>query len=850
MPAYPSAWLGLALCLLLAASAAAQAPGENPGSSFARPLALTLVDSFGRGVGGTVVRSADGAYVGVSDEAGRVVLTKVDTAAAAAPVRQPDTLLVSGTGVGVRAVAWPRSGRVVVPVVPLALTEALVVGRRNDRADDLPWYVATIDAGEIARRQAQTTATALELTGEVFVQRSQMGGGSPVLRGFEANRVLLVVDGVRLNNAIYREGHLQSSITVDPHLLRRAEVIFGPGSLHYGSDAIGGVVHFRTKQPRLRIGDENAIGGAGFLRHATANGEATGHFDLEYRDARWASLTSVTVSRFGDLRAGREVPAVWGTRAQTPYYVARLAGRDSVLANGAPAVQRGTGYAQLDLAQKVMLQLSPKRELDINLQLSNSTDIPRFDNLALYDGENPRNLTYAEWYYGPQTRLFGSLRSVNTRRTRLHDRAQWIASAQRIDEDRFERLRQNPWRDFILVRVNVFGLTYDADKTLDERGRHRVSYGLDGQHNTVSSDGGRSNVETGEERLDRLSRYPSGGSTMSSAAAYATYRFAAPGADLDGQAGLRYSRTYLNAAFGREGVTEPITWPESLRDGISGENAAWTGAAGLTWHPAAGTQVQGLVSTAFRAPNVDDFGKTRVRGAFVLVPNPELGPERAVSAELTLGQTLGEPGGSGFAARLSATAFATQLGDVVVRANGQLPSGDTTFVSSGRTYRVQTNVNADRGRVRGVGLRADLTYGPAWSLGLRATYTHGRAIAQDGERTPLAHIPPVFGQALARYRHGRLDVTAVGRFNGRKAWRDYAPLGSSDNAELAIAGYGTPAWFAVDVMAGYRLLGDAAAPRLELQVGIENIGDLYYKPFSSGVGAPGRNVVVGLRGAL
>ena len=85
----------------------------------------------------------------------------------------------------------------------------------------------------------------------IRLQKSQGGGGSPVLRGFEANRVLLVVDGVRMNNAIYRTGHLQNSITIDPNNIERVEVIFGSSSVGYGSDALGGVVHYYTKSPRI-----------------------------------------------------------------------------------------------------------------------------------------------------------------------------------------------------------------------------------------------------------------------------------------------------------------------------------------------------------------------------------------------------------------------------------------------------------------------------------------------------------------------------------------------------------------------------------------------------------------------
>ena len=92
-------------------------------------------------------------------------------------------------------------------------------------------------------------------TGQVLVQQSQQGGGSPIIRGFEANRILLVVDGIRMNNAIYRSGHLQNAITVDANALEQVQVLMGPSSVRYGSDALGGVLHFQTIKPRFRRND-------------------------------------------------------------------------------------------------------------------------------------------------------------------------------------------------------------------------------------------------------------------------------------------------------------------------------------------------------------------------------------------------------------------------------------------------------------------------------------------------------------------------------------------------------------------------------------------------------------------
>jgi hemoglobin/transferrin/lactoferrin receptor protein len=132
------------------------------------------------------------------------------------------------------------------------LDEVIIYSNKfAERKKNIVQKIDVIQAQQIAQLNTQNMGDLLSNTGNVFVQKSQQGGSSPIIRGFEASRVLLVVDGIRMNNAIYRAGHLQNVITVDQNMLERVEVLYGPASTLYGSDALGGVVHMRTKMPRL-----------------------------------------------------------------------------------------------------------------------------------------------------------------------------------------------------------------------------------------------------------------------------------------------------------------------------------------------------------------------------------------------------------------------------------------------------------------------------------------------------------------------------------------------------------------------------------------------------------------------
>ena len=173
---------------------------------------------------------------------------------------------------------------------------------------DIPKKILAVSQDQITINNPQTSADLLESTGQVYVQKSQLGGGSPMIRGFSTNRLLITVDGVRMNNAIFRGGNLQNVISIDPLSIDKTEVLLGAGSTIYGSDAIGGVMSFYTKKPELSYSDSLQVTANTLVRYSTANQEKTGHFDLNFGLKKWAFLTNITYTDFEDLRMGSNGP--------------------------------------------------------------------------------------------------------------------------------------------------------------------------------------------------------------------------------------------------------------------------------------------------------------------------------------------------------------------------------------------------------------------------------------------------------------------------------------------------------------------------------------------------------------
>lgn len=736
----------------------------------------------------------------------------------------------------------------ILPLSPLSVTlEApVIIGRRDELAPNLIYATEVVSRKDIERLQSRTSAEALAGLSGVFVQQSQFGGGSPVIRGFEANRVLLVVDGVRMNNAIYRNGHLQNTITVDPNALEQLELIYGAGALAYGSDAIGGVVHFRTRRPHYRTGQKQLTGGA-TLGYSTAARVRSGAGWAEYGSKRWAGLTQLSYANASDLRSGAQRPNDFPDFGQRNEYIERINERDQIVTNPHPNRQVGTGYQQFNLLQKFRFQLQEQVELDLNFQYSTSSNIPRYDALTeRRDGQ----LRWAEWNYGPQTRLMGSARLTDRRSTPFYDVANYLISTQFIEEDRLRRRFGDPLRENSLVDVLAHNLQIDFAKDL---GRLELRYGIDARHDEVDSQGFLTNISSPGERLPGLNaRYPSAGSSLTTLGTYADLSFRL-GTNWLLRGGLRYSGQRLRATFSPD---DPVDWPAAYLAGITNTNDALTGALGLR-HNGLRSHWRLQFSQGFRAPNIDDFAKFRERNGFIQVPNPDLSPER--SNTLETGYHWEDPTGR---FHLSGGIYHTWLSQAIVRRDGVLPNGDNFFINRGDTLRTQTNANAESARVYGLdlGLRWDFVKNVRFTSNVHWLRGRRQQLAPDGAilNLPQDHIPPAYGASALTYETSRWTLETRFRYQLAKAPENYAVasisgnaqtgytldrIGTSDNLEFSPVNpntgnfAGTYAWWTANVYAEYR-----PNPNWAFRLKAENLLDKHYRTFSSGVSAPGIDV--------
>ncbi len=689
-----------------------------------------------------------------------------------------------------------------------------------EKAKRVTQTVSVLDDKNLLNNQPNT-ADALINSGNIFVQKSQQGGGSPVIRGFEASRVLLMIDGVRLNNAIYRAGHLQNIITIDNAILDRVEVLYGPSSTIYGSDALGGVINMYTKNPTLSSSQKNIIAANAFIRFASASNEARTHVDVNVGGKKWASLTSITLGKFGDMVQGNQRNSAYPDFGKKNFYVERINGVDSSLVNPNPNKQIASGYNQIDFTQKILFQPKTNIQHLLNIQISSTGNIPRYDRLTETSGANP---SYAEWNYGPQKRnLFAYQFSKNNSNSFFRE-VKFNANYQDIEESRITRRFKNNNRDSRIEKVNVFGFSLDAKHYVN---KNEIHLGVESYYNKVNSTAFRENIVSGIQ--SKIStRYADGATNMTYSGAYLqhTYKIAD---NITLNEGVRLNLVTLNANFIDTAILHlPFT-------NASQNNLALTGNIGLVYVSRKNIRLAALVSSGFRSPNVDDLTKVfDTKAGYVVVPNKDIKPERTYNTEINFSQSL-----SKFSYGFSV--YYTKFINAIV-VDKFLFNGQSTINYQGVTSDVYAPQNKATANVFGFNVTASVKLSSTIKADATYTYTYGR-YNNNTVTIPLDHIPPTYGRVAIQHQSKNFFIQLNTLFNGWKKMEDYN-LNGEDNEQYATKD-GMPSWMILNLQSSINL-----SKQVNLHVGVENIFDKNYRYFASGISAAGRNFVIALKTEL
>jgi len=687
---------------------------------------------------------------------------------------------------------------------------------------DIPQKIVSISSKSIEFVNPQTSADLLESTGNIYVQKSQLGGGSPMIRGFSTNRLLITVDGIRMNNAIFRGGNLQNVISIDPFSVQNTEITLGAGSVIYGSDAIGGVMSFYTKQPKLSYKDSIAFNINSIGRYASAIDDKTGHVDFSFGFKKIAFLSSISYNSFNDLRMGKYGPKDY----LRPEYVITINNEDSVVQNDDPRNQDPSGYNQINLMQKIRFEPSDNLNLDLGLYYTTTSDYSRYDRLIRYRGENLRS---AEWYYGPQ-RWFMANANVSkfSSKSNLYDSFKVSVAYQNFQESRVDRDFQSEIRNSREEAVDMYSFNMDFEKTLSTK--TELFYGVEYVYNYIKSVGNEENIIS-NTIFPTVSRYPNG-ANWQSAAVYSSIKYK-PNPKFVFQSGLRFNHIASKASFKENNVYLNLPFESSKINA-----GALTGTAGISWTPNDILQWKLNASSAFRAPNIDDIGKVfDSEPGSVVVPNQNLRPEYAYGGDLGLKLNFNNY------VELDFNTYYTYLDNALVR-RGYMINGQSEIIYDGELSNVQAIQNASKAWIYGFEFGMEIRFSKQFKL--TSQYNAIGGTEEDhGIEVPIRHVAPNFGNAHLIWDFNNFKIDAFANYNQELSFNQLAPSEIEKDYIYALDSNGNPyapSWYTLNLRTQYQINRSVT-----LTANLENITNQRYKTYSSGIAAAGRNLILALK---
>ena len=585
---------------------------------------------------------------------------------------------------------------------------------------------------------------------------------------------------------------------------------------------VGGVMDFHTKD--IIIGDslKPAIKTNAFLRYSTANNEKTGHVDFNYGGKKWGSLTSISFSDFDDLKMG----SVYHEDYQRFDYVERDGDEDKMVRNSNPNEQIYSGYSQLNLMQKFTYRPSKTTDLTYTFHYSTSSDIPRYDRLIQY--ANDTTLKYAEWYYGPQDWMMHNLQLNLNKKNKIYNDARLTIAYQHVEESRHDRKFNAETLRSRTEIVDGLNLNFDLDKVLSEK--TTLFYGLEGMYNYVNSTGESENIITGAIS-PTSTRYPDGGSDYFTAALYANIK-SNLSKKITLQAGLRFSQVFSISRF------EDTTFYQFPYDQIKLSPRALNGSVGFVYRPSGSWQINTNISSGFRAPNVDDIAKVfDSEPGNVVVPNENLQPEYAYNIDFGVIKNFGS------SVKVDLTLFYTYIDNIMVRRDYTF-NGDPYIWYDSTWSKVQAVQNAGHGWIYGGSFNfwADITD----MIGLRTNLTYMKG--EDDQHDPIRHVSPLFGSTGIIFIVRKVKLELYANYNGQISFENLTSTEKEKPHMYAQDDNGhpySPGWYTLNFKGYYQI-----NPSFQLNFGIENILDYRYRPYSSGIVAPGRNFIIALRASF
>ncbi|MCK5146702.1 TonB-dependent receptor [bacterium] len=675
-------------------------------------------------------------------------------------------------------------GKIAMTQHILKAPDIMITAARRDKTSlEIPAPINLLPAFTIRERQAKALPEALREETGIAVQKTSHGGGSAIIRGLSSNQILLLIDGIRLNNSTYRRGNHPYLGSVDYQMVQHLEVVRGPMSVLYGSDALGGTINAISDLDNYST--DNSFQYKLYSRIATVDKERSGRAEFRWTSAKVAVEGGLSLKKFGHLKRGSK-------------------GGNAFLNKSPDVIQNPTAFKAGDANIKILFRPNQKRSIIAAYQISRRPEVPRYDK---YENSN-----YFKWLYRNQDRNLAYIKYKENFDKEWMSNLQTTISFQRQSEGRLTQKTAQSIISNEYDNVDTWGFTLQAQAF---KGRHQLIYGIEHYrdliHSTAEQGHDKAFTPALRGRYPNLARYNSVGAYIQDELSL-TSRFTAVG-------GIRYS--HFNTNFNL-----PLDETGSLWEEIDQSFQALTGSLAFSFRLAGNTFIHANMGQAFRAPNLSDLSKLgESKGNIWEVPNSKLKPETMNSFDLGLKWRKEKLKGS-------VSAYYSRIHHILENANASY-LGDSTFNHNGIDYQIKSKQNTGNASIYGIEAELELILSQRLRMYGNASTTRGQNLTTN---QPLSKIPPVLGMAALRWQNNRHMIETYIRFAGKQN-----RLSEDDLDDDRICPYGTPGWYTLNLRTRIQL-----PHSVQILAAIENILDLNYREHASGINAPGRNLILSI----
>ncbi|MBT8035903.1 MAG: TonB-dependent receptor [Verrucomicrobiae bacterium] len=669
------------------------------------------------------------------------------------------------------------------------LPETVISANRTEELiKNTPYSVAVIGEDELLDGAIRTLPEAIKNTPGVMIQKTTHGHGSPYIRGFTGRQNLLLVDGIRINNATFRSGPVQYWNTVDSQAIERLELVKGQGSVLYGSDAIGGTLNTLTRSSNFNEYDVGWFADHSLsYRFDTNSRSQVGRIESAFgQGGKWGILLGITSKDFGDIK-------------------------DSAVGH-----MKNTGYDELDMDFRFDYAVSSDTTMTLAHQSIDQDGVWRWHSTIFNPGWRHDGHVATPGKYN--ARVYDQERSLTYLKLAGGEGVGWLKnwsatlSYQKSQDSQFQDRSLTDIRTQS-IDVETWGLGLQMESDL---GAGSLLYGLDYYHDDVNASGTR----TGKD--PRSQRPVADDSAYDLLGLYAQYKWnpIARLPKLETSLGIRY--TYADAYLGKNYDTTldaDLSTDKQWRNWVVSGRALYD--LNDCWNIYAG------ISQGFRAPNLNDLsGNLTTRSGLSSLGSLDLDPEKFLSYEMGVRYEVDH-------VSLAVSAYWTDIESVIMGV--PIAAGSKT----------QVTTNGQDGQVYGVEAEAIWDVNDRWRLLGQASWQEGDTRSSSfigGPRTEdyISRLAPLMGSMALRWTHPDETFWIEGRVTAAAKADKLSARDQGDTQRIPSGG--TPMYVIASLYAGWQATDD-----LLLTLGLENLTDEDYRIHGSGQNEAGINAILGAK---